>query len=205
MPSLTPKTQIDKAKHALRDAVAYADEVVRDERLRADIRAAVGHGTKASDRLKKEIDAGGISARLTSDTKLRKNLRAMLDDLDSAGQRMQRKKGHRARSVLLVIAGAGAVWLLLAAYATCWHAPGSTAAKGALLRRGRRLRSTACARRRMRSSWIGEVELRANRPSFRRCTRYELRQVRAMWEGAPTCGTRARRRSGRMTGSPALP
>lgn len=109
MPSLTRKTQIDKAKQALRDAVAYADEVVRDERLRADIRAAVGHGTKASDRLKKEIDAGGISARLTSDTKLRKNLRAMLDDLDSAGQRMRRKKGHRARSVLLVIAGAGAV------------------------------------------------------------------------------------------------
>ena len=109
MPSLTRKTQIDKAKQALRDAVAYADEVVRDERLRADIRAAVGHGTKASDRLKKEIDAGGISARLTSDTKLRKELRAMLDDLDSAGQRMQRKKGHRARSVLLVIAGAGAV------------------------------------------------------------------------------------------------
>lgn len=109
MLSLTRKTQIDKAKQALRDAVAYADEVVRDERLRADIRAAVGHGTKASDRLKKEIDAGGISARLTSDTKLRKNLRAMLDDLDSAGQRMRRKKGHRARSVLLVIAGAGAV------------------------------------------------------------------------------------------------
>ena len=109
MLSLTPKTQIDKAKQALRDAVAYADEVVRDERLRADIRAAVGHGTKASDRLKKEIDAGGISARLMSDAKLRKNLRAMLDDLDSAGQRMRRKKGHRARSVLLVIAGAGAV------------------------------------------------------------------------------------------------
>ena len=108
MLSLTPKTQIDKARHALRDAFAYADEIVRDERLRADIRAAVGHGTKASDRLKEEIDAGGISARLTSDRKLRKNLRAMLDDLDSAGQRMRRKKGHRARSVLLVIAGAGA-------------------------------------------------------------------------------------------------
>jgi len=91
MLSLTAKTQIDKARHALRDAVAYADEVVRDERLRADIRAAVGHGTKASDRLRKEIDAGGISARLTSDAKLRKNLRAMLDDLDSAGQRMRRE------------------------------------------------------------------------------------------------------------------
>lgn len=109
MLSLTRKTQIDEAKQALRDAVAYAEEVVRDEHLRADIRAAVGHGMKASDRLKKEIDAGGISRAMTSDTKLRKNLRAMLDDLDSAGQRMRRKKRHRARSVLQVIAGAGAV------------------------------------------------------------------------------------------------
>ena len=133
MLSLTPKTQIDKARHALRDAVAYADEVVRDERLRADIRAAVGHGTKASDRLRKEIDAGGISARLTSDAKLRKNLRAMLDDLDSAGQRMRRKKGHRARSVLLVIAGAGAAVVAAISglrYVLAQRTPGFDSGKG---------------------------------------------------------------------------
>ena len=130
MPSLTRKTQIDKAKQALRDAVAYADEVVRDERLRADIRAAVGHGTKASDRLKKEIDAGGISARLMSDAKLRKNLRAMLDDLDSAGQRMRRKKGHRARSDLFVIAGAGAVVAAISGLRHVFRTPGFDSGKG---------------------------------------------------------------------------
>lgn len=109
MISLTRETQLDKARGALRDVVSYADEVVRDERLRADIRAAVGHGATATDRLKKSIADGGITTRLAGDKKLRKNLRALLDDLDSAGDRMRRKKRHRARNVLLMIAGTGAV------------------------------------------------------------------------------------------------
>ena len=104
---ITSETQMDKAKDALRNVVSYADEVIRDERLRTDIRAAVGHGAKASERVKKDIDAGGISSRLAADRKLRKNLRALLDDLDSAGERVRRKKGHRARNVLLIVAGTG--------------------------------------------------------------------------------------------------
>ena len=107
--SLTRETQMDKAREALRDVVSYADEVIRDERLRADIRAAVGHGATATDRLKKDIADGGITTRLARDKKLRKHLRALLDDLDSAGDRMRRKKRHRARNVLLVVAGTGAV------------------------------------------------------------------------------------------------
>jgi len=109
MISLTRETQMDKARGALQDVVSYAHEVVRDERLRADIRAAVGHGATATDRLKKDIADGGITTRLARDKKLRKNLRALLDDLDSAGDRMRRKKGHRARNLLLIVAGTGAV------------------------------------------------------------------------------------------------
>ena len=118
MLSLTRETQMDKAKDALRDVVSYADEVIRDERLRADIRAAVGHGTKAGDRVKKDIDAGGITTRLAADRKLRTNLRAMLDDLDSAGERVRRKQGHRARKVLFIVASTAAV---VAAISTIRH------------------------------------------------------------------------------------
>jgi hypothetical protein len=86
--------------------VTYAEEVIRDERLRADIRAAAGHGAKASERVKRDVDAGGITSRLADDKKLRRNLRAMLDDLDSASDRMRGKKSHRVRNVLLGIAAA---------------------------------------------------------------------------------------------------
>ncbi len=100
-------SQMDKAKKTVSDVARYAQEVARDERLRADLSAAIGHGSKASERLKKDIEAGGaVYARLASDTKLRKSLRAMLDDLDAASDRMRRKSSHRLRKILLVIGGA---------------------------------------------------------------------------------------------------
>jgi hypothetical protein len=108
MLSLTKENQLDKAKKTLREVVSYADEIVRDERLRADIRSAAEHGAKASERVKKDVDGGGISSRLAADRKLRRNLRAMLDDLDNASERVRRRKNHRVRNVLLVLAGAAA-------------------------------------------------------------------------------------------------
>ena len=108
MVSLTRDSQMDKAKETLRDVVSYADEVMRDERLRADIRAAVAHGSKAGDRVRKSVSAGGITTSLAGDKKLRKDLRRMLDDLDSASERIRRNKSHRARNILLIVASAGA-------------------------------------------------------------------------------------------------
>ena len=109
MVTLTRDSQMDKARDTLRDVVSYADEVIRDERLRADIRAAVGHGSKAGARVKDDVNAGGgITTRLASDKKLRRDLRRMLDDLDSASERIRRRKSHRARNVLLIVASAGA-------------------------------------------------------------------------------------------------
>src|SRR6476660_7660603 len=108
MVSLTRNSGMDKAKETLRDVVSYADEVIRDERLRADIRAAVSHGSKAGDRVKKDVNAGAITTRLAADKKLRKDLRRMLDDLDSASERIRRKKSHRARNALLIVASASA-------------------------------------------------------------------------------------------------
>jgi hypothetical protein len=101
--------QMERATGALRDAVTYADEIIRDERLRADILAAIGHGSEAGDRIRKDIDDAGIAKRLAADEKLRKKLRQTLDDLDNVGERLRRKQRHRIRNVALIIAGAGAV------------------------------------------------------------------------------------------------
>ena len=96
--------QIDKAKRTLQDIVRHAQQVAGDERLRADVGAALAHGSKATDQLKKDIQAGGIYSRLAADKKLRKNLRAMLDDLDAATNRV-RRKSHRLRNFVLMLAG----------------------------------------------------------------------------------------------------
>ena len=100
-------TQMDKAKRTMRDVVRYAQEIAQDERLRADVSAALGHGSKAGDRVKQDLASGGdgIYSRLADDKKLRKNLRAMLDDLDAAGDRLRRKESHRLRNAVLVVGG----------------------------------------------------------------------------------------------------
>ena len=97
-------SQTDKAKRTMQDVVRYAQQVARDEGLRADVSAALAHGSKAGDQLKKDIQAGGIYSRLAADKKLRKHLRAMLDDLDAASGRV-RRKSHRLRNVVLMLAG----------------------------------------------------------------------------------------------------
>jgi hypothetical protein len=101
----TKESRRDKATNKVRDVVKYAQEVAQDERLRADFRAALDHGAKASNRITKDIGASSSYSRLVADKKLRKNLRAMLDDLDDAGSRMRRGRSHRVRNALLVLAG----------------------------------------------------------------------------------------------------
>jgi hypothetical protein len=111
MLSRTKESQMDKATNMMRDVVKYAQEAAQDKRLRADFSDALDHGSKASDRLKKDIQAGSIYTRLAADKKLRKNLRAMLDDLEDAGSRMRRGRSHRVRNALLVLSGAVAAAL----------------------------------------------------------------------------------------------
>jgi hypothetical protein len=119
MLSLTKETQLDKAKKTLREVVSYADQIARDERLRADIRSAAAHGAKASERVKKDVD-GGISTRLAADRKLRRNLRAMLDDLDSASDRVRRRNSHRVRNALLMLVGAAAALVVAVPRIRLW-------------------------------------------------------------------------------------
>ena len=108
----TKESKMDKSTNMMRNVTKYAREVARDQRLRADFRAALDHGSKASDRLKKDIRAGSSYSDLAADKKLRKNLRAMLDDLDDAGSRMRRgRRSHRVRNGLLALAGAVAAAL----------------------------------------------------------------------------------------------
>jgi uncharacterized NAD-dependent epimerase/dehydratase family protein len=108
MLGLTRKTRMERVKDALTDAISYTDELVRDDRLRSDIRSAISHGADARDRLRDDISDGRVTTRLAEDKKLRKHLRALLEDLESASERMRRKRTHRVRNALLIVAGTGA-------------------------------------------------------------------------------------------------
>jgi signal transduction protein with GAF and PtsI domain len=113
MLGITKESRTEKAKKTTQELISYLQEIVRDERLRADMKGAVDHGAEASKRVKKAVKADGMTARLAADRKLRKNLRAMLDDLDDAGDRVRRAKNHRLRNALLMLTGAVAALLAL--------------------------------------------------------------------------------------------
>jgi hypothetical protein len=125
MLKLRRRNQLDKAKASLREVVSYADSVMRDEALRADLLAAMGHGAQMGDRVRKDVDADGIKKRLAKDRQLRKELRAAIDDLDSAGDRLRQRHDHRRRNVILIVAGAGAVAAMVPA-ARHWLVDGAT-------------------------------------------------------------------------------
>ena len=105
---LTTKSRSEKVKEALTDTISYTQEIARDKRLRSNLRSAAAHGAKVRDRFRTNIRDGLSTSRLANDKKLRKHVRALLEDLESAGERARRKRSHRIRNAFLVAAGTGA-------------------------------------------------------------------------------------------------
>jgi signal transduction protein with GAF and PtsI domain len=106
---LRRKTRTEKVTEALKEAASYTDRLVRDRRLRADLRAAVDHGALATLLVRRDVRSSRSASRLASDARLRKSLRAVVDDLESAAGRVRRKrKTHRVRNAFLIVGGTGA-------------------------------------------------------------------------------------------------
>lgn len=102
----TRQNRMESIRDALGEAVAYTDDLVQDKRLRSHVRSAVDHGAFATKVLRHD---GSFSSRMAADKKLRKHLEALLDDIERVGDRMRRKRSHRVRNALLIVAGSGAV------------------------------------------------------------------------------------------------
>jgi hypothetical protein len=109
MLGLRRKSRMDKVKRALQETASYADTRLYDKRLRSDMRSAYEHSSMAADRVRRDVAAAQITSRLVQDKILRRNLWALLDDLESARERVQRKRRHRVRNALLLVSGSGVV------------------------------------------------------------------------------------------------
>ena len=81
------KRQMEMVKAVVKNT----DDLLRDERLRSDIRSTVGHGAVAAHRVRKVSGPSGIAQQLAAEHELRENLRALLDDVDHVGGRVRRR------------------------------------------------------------------------------------------------------------------
>lgn len=105
---LNRERRADKVSEALKMAASRADDALRDSKLHRDIRSAADHSSIVAARVQKDLGSVALVTRLMEDKKLRKHLKALIEDLDSAGARIRKKRSHRLRNALL-IAGVGSL------------------------------------------------------------------------------------------------
>jgi uncharacterized membrane protein len=101
------KTQILKANAT--SATELATALARDKKFRKQLLSAAGHGVIARKRAARRLGFLAAVNRLAADPKLKRELRQMSKNLDTAWSRVQRKRSHKLRNTLLIVGGAGTV------------------------------------------------------------------------------------------------
>ena len=76
-----------------------------DRKFRKQLLSAVGHGAVARRRAQRRIGLTAVASRLAADDQLRRELREMAENLRKAWERVEQKRSHRFRNVLLILVG----------------------------------------------------------------------------------------------------
>jgi uncharacterized membrane protein len=87
--------------------------VIGDKKLRRHLLAAAEHGVAAKQQVERRIGFWPAARRLSTDEKLKRELRKMYGHLDKALSRAQKKRGHKLRNTLLLLGiggGVAAAW-----------------------------------------------------------------------------------------------
>ena len=99
------KQQIIKEKAT--DTAELAAALVKDKKFRQQIASAVAHATVARRRAKRQFALTSAISRLNGDPRLRREVHEMVNSLDKAFARFEKKRSHKLRNSLLVVAGVG--------------------------------------------------------------------------------------------------
>jgi hypothetical protein len=95
----------DKVYDAAGTVKPYVERAMSDEKLRADVMSAFTTARELYNELVGGRDAVTLATRVATDDEVREKLRAAVDDLRSAADRLQGKRPHGGRNTTLLIAG----------------------------------------------------------------------------------------------------
>ena len=101
------RTKTQALKENAASASALAGALAKDQKFRKEHVSAVGHGVISRRRASRQIGFIAALSRLTNDPKLKTELRKMTRNLERAWTRVEKKRSHKVRNTLLVLAGAG--------------------------------------------------------------------------------------------------
>ena len=89
-------------------ASEFASSLVKDKKFRKELLSAVSHGTQAQRRAVRKIGFLAAMMRVGNDPKLRRELNRMVASLDRAWTRVEKKRSHKVRNLLIVLGVGGA-------------------------------------------------------------------------------------------------
>jgi uncharacterized membrane protein len=103
------RSKTSEVKENVAGGAELAAALARDRKFRRQLMAAIGHAETARRRAASRVGATAAVKRLAADAELRRELRETLENLRQAWTRVGKKRSHRLRNTLLVLAGAGGV------------------------------------------------------------------------------------------------
>jgi hypothetical protein len=95
----------DKVYDTAENVKPYVERALSDEKLKADVLSAFATAKDLYNELIGSRGAVSVASRVATDDEIRDKLRAAVDDLRSAADRLQGKKEHAGRNTTLLIAG----------------------------------------------------------------------------------------------------
>jgi hypothetical protein len=95
----------DKVYDAAENVKPYVERAIYDEKLRADVMNAFATARDLYTDLIGGRNAVTLATRVATDEEIRDKLRAAVEDLRNAADRLQGKKEHSGRNTTLLVAG----------------------------------------------------------------------------------------------------
>jgi uncharacterized membrane protein len=99
---------LGRNKGVTADATEYAKQLIDDDKVRRRTIAALAAALAARRRAMQQTGLTGLARRLATDDVLRQQLNEMVAELRQAQRRADRKRSHKLRNTMLVLAGFGA-------------------------------------------------------------------------------------------------
>ena len=96
------------------ELTSYGGDVLEDKKARRRLVSAATAGLAARQRAKRQTGVSGLLRRLAEDPVFRANAMTMLVSLQEARKRVERRRSHKARNILLLVGGAGAATAVVA-------------------------------------------------------------------------------------------
>src|ERR1044071_1102138 len=102
------RSRTAKLKDNAASASEFAAALAKDKKFRKEVLSAISHGTLAQRRAARKVGFYAAMLRLKNDPKLRREVNRMVSSLDKAWSRVEKKRSHKLRNVLIVVGLGGA-------------------------------------------------------------------------------------------------